>query len=114
MSTMSDLIGFQGYLNSSAPWSFQEHNVLWKSGRHYHDFQPSNEWEEVCSYPYPRFWDQGGHLINDNYTQAMVGCRDSEFNQYGEVGAFGTYPEWQKQLSKFNGVQDRLREWRPS
>jgi alpha-1,3-glucan synthase len=34
--------------------------------------------------------------------------------QYGDVESFGTYPEWQKQLSKFGFTQDRLREWRPS
>jgi alpha-1,3-glucan synthase len=44
----------------------------------------------------------------------MGGCRDSEFDQYGDVDSFVTYPEWQKQLSKFGFVQDRLREWRPS
>ncbi|KAK4971939.1 hypothetical protein LTR66_011355, partial [Elasticomyces elasticus] len=114
MSTMSDLVAFQGYLNSSTPWRFNEHNALWKGDREYADWKFGNDWEEACSYPYPRFWDQGGHYINDNFTQAMVGCRDSEFNQYGDVGAFGNYPEWQKQLSKFNSVQDRLREWRPS
>jgi len=34
--------------------------------------------------------------------------------QYGEVSSFGDYTEWQRQLSKFAFVQDRLREWRPS
>jgi len=28
--------------------------------------------------------------------------------------SFGNYTEWQRQLSKFAFVQDRLREWRPS
>ncbi|KAL9074388.1 MAG: hypothetical protein Q9157_004415 [Trypethelium eluteriae] len=114
MSTMSDLIGFVGHLNDTAPFSFSEYDTIWKSSRHYSDWSPSNNWEPECSYPYPRFWDQGGHLINDNNTQAMVGCMDSEFDQYGDVTAFGTYTEWQKELSKFNFAQDRLREWRPS
>jgi alpha-1,3-glucan synthase len=30
------------------------------------------------------------------------------------VSAFGEFPEWQKQLSKFASVQDRLSEWKPS
>jgi alpha-1,3-glucan synthase len=47
-------------------------------------------------------------------TENMVGCRASDFDQYGDVDSFATYPEWQKQLSKFGFVQDRLREWRPS
>ncbi|KAF2765531.1 hypothetical protein EJ03DRAFT_330849 [Teratosphaeria nubilosa] len=113
MSTMSDLFAFEGYLNSSAPFSFTEHKMFYKDPFVYRDYTHSNKFEKECSFPYPRFWDQGGHIIDDNYTRAMVGCMDSEFNQYGEVGAFGVYPEWQKQLSKFNGVQDRLREWRP-
>ena len=28
--------------------------------------------------------------------------------------AFGVHPDWQRQLSKFASVQDRLREWSPS
>jgi alpha-1,3-glucan synthase len=27
--------------------------------------------------------------------------------------AFGVHPDWQRQLSKFASVQDRLREWKP-
>lgn len=114
MATMSDLIGFKGYLNTSAPWDYHEHEALWKSSQHYNDWNFNNTWYDECPYSYPKFWDQGGHVINDNYTTAMVGCMDSEFDQYGDVGAFGTYPEWEKQLSKFNSVQDRLRDWRPS
>lgn len=36
------------------------------------------------------------------------------FIQYGEVDAFGDYPDWQRQVSKFAHVQDRLREWHPA
>ncbi len=28
--------------------------------------------------------------------------------------AFGVHPDWQRQLSKFASVQDRLREWNPT
>jgi len=28
--------------------------------------------------------------------------------------AFGVHPDWNRQLSKFASVQDRLREWQPS
>lgn len=114
MATMSNLFGFDGYYNTSTPWSFTEHKMEYTSSTTYRDFYHSNEFHEVCPYPFPRFWDQGGNQILDNNTNAMVGCMDSEFNQFGDVGAFGVYPEWQKQLSKFNGVQDRLREWRPA
>jgi alpha-1,3-glucan synthase len=33
--------------------------------------------------------------------------------QYGEVASFGNYTEWERQITKFAFVQDRLREWRP-
>lgn len=42
------------------------------------------------------------------------GCRASDFDQYGDMEAFGVHPDWQRQLSKFASVQDRLREWQPS
>lgn len=37
----------------------------------------------------------------------------SDNSQYGEVSSFGNYPEWERQVTKFAFVQDRLREWRP-
>ena len=41
------------------------------------------------------------------------GCLLSDFDQYGDLEAFGVYPDWQRQLTKFASVQDRLREWKP-
>ena len=38
----------------------------------------------------------------------------SDFDQYGDMEAFGVHPDWQRQLSKFASVQDRLREWQPT
>src|ERR1700731_1971715 len=38
---------------------------------------------------------------------------NSEFDQYGDTEAFGVFPDWQRQLSRFASVQDRLREWNP-
>ena len=108
--SMGDLIGFEGYLNTSTPFSRTEHNALWKSQRRYHDFDFGNN--ELSNCEYPRFYDDDGHEVL-NLTNFLVGCRDSEFDQYGEIGAFGNYPEWQRQISKFAYVQDRLREWRP-
>jgi alpha-1,3-glucan synthase len=40
-------------------------------------------------------------------------CYNSDFDQYGDMEAFGVHPDWQRQLSKFASVQDRLREWDP-
>lgn len=39
---------------------------------------------------------------------------ESDFDQYGDMEAFGVHPDWQRQLSKFASVQDRLREWNPN
>lgn len=42
-------------------------------------------------------------------------CHESEFSLYGDLAgtaATGSIPVWQNQLSKFDAVQDRLREWR--
>jgi alpha-1,3-glucan synthase len=46
--------------------------------------------------------------------QETDGCLLSEFDQYGDMEAFGVHPDWQRQLSKFASVQDRLREWNPT
>ncbi|KAJ9634222.1 hypothetical protein H2199_009052 [Coniosporium tulheliwenetii] len=108
-ATMGDLLGFEGFLNVSTPFDAGEHDFVWKDTRRYHDFAAGNDWIPKCDYP--RFWDAQGHLVT-NLSHLLVGCRDSEFDQYGEVAAFGDYPEWQKQISKFAFVQDRLREWR--
>ncbi|KAG8533939.1 uncharacterized protein KY384_001680 [Bacidia gigantensis] len=110
MSTMGDLIGFEGYLNTSTPFNKQEHNALWKSDRRYHDFAFGNNELPHCTYP--RFYGDDGLEVK-NLSTELVGCRDSEYDQYGEIAAFGNYPEWQRQISKFAFVQDRLREWRP-
>ncbi|KAI9835518.1 MAG: hypothetical protein M1819_001969 [Sarea resinae] len=112
MGTLGDLLGFDGYLNTSAPFSFEEHTAVWKSERRYHDFDISSQWLDHCDYP--RFWTETGEMLTSNVTDRLIGCMNSDFDQYGDVASFGNYPEWQKQLSKFGFVQDRLREWRPS
>ncbi|KAI9741677.1 MAG: Cell wall alpha-1,3-glucan synthase ags1 [Cirrosporium novae-zelandiae] len=112
LGTMGDLIGFQGYMNASTPFTLIEHKVQWKSSRHYHDFEFGNTYEEKCNYP--RFWNDTGYPVSTTVTNEMVGCYDSDFDQYGDTEAFGVFPDYQRQLSKFASVQDRLREWKPS
>ncbi|RDK37106.1 alpha-1,3-glucan synthase [Aspergillus phoenicis ATCC 13157] len=109
--TMGDLIGFQGYLNRSAPINPNEYDYVWKYDRQYWDFQPGNQIESQCPWEYPRFWDDDGTGLTT--TTLGASCRDSEFDQYGEVAAFGNYTEWEGQIAKFAFVQDRLRSWRP-
>ncbi|PWY83588.1 alpha-1,3-glucan synthase [Aspergillus heteromorphus CBS 117.55] len=109
--TMGDLVGFQGYLNRSAPINPNEYDYVWKYDRRYWDFQPGNQIEAECPWEYPRFWDDDGTGLTT--TTLGTSCRYSELDQYGEVGAFGNYTEWEGQIAKFAYVQDRLRAWRP-
>ena len=85
MSTLGDLIGFEGFLNVSTPLSYTEHNALWKTPRRYHDFAFDNEELDHCDVPYPRFWDDFGEPVSKNGTENLIGCRKSEFDQYGDI-----------------------------
>lgn len=76
---MGDLIGFEGYLNTSTPWDFDEHNAVWKSDRRYHDFQIDNDRSEQCEYP--TFWTEKGERVGKNVTEKFVSCRKSDFDQ---------------------------------
>jgi alpha-1,3-glucan synthase len=113
MATMGNLNGFVGYLNASVPFSLHEHEVIPVDPMfQYHDFHPGNDYNETCSYP--RFWLETGFLIPEETKENFKGCYNSEFDQYGDTEAFGVHPDWQRQLSRFASVQDRLREWIPS
>ncbi|CAK47606.1 CAZyme family GH13 [Aspergillus niger] len=112
LATMGDLIGFEGYLNETAPFTVKEYKTLWKSEREYVDFRPGNTYNETCDYP--AFWNETGYPVEKYVYEELVGCYDSDFDQYGDLEAFGVYPDWQRELTKFASVQDRLREWRPS
>ncbi|KAG9926214.1 putative alpha 1,3 glucan synthase, partial [Aureobasidium melanogenum] len=122
-ATMADLIGFDGYLNESTPFLPEEHQVIWKTERQYPDFAFGNTKTSPCELP--RFWDESGSQVqkgahSDNFSttfdtlSSLSSCFDSDFDQYGDTEAFGVFPDWQRQLSKFASVQDRLREWKPS
>ncbi|WBW73643.1 cell wall alpha-1,3-glucan synthase Mok11 [Schizosaccharomyces osmophilus] len=108
VATLSDLVGFQNYVNTTTPFSLMEHNALWKSEHRYRDWAFQNEWDFECTLP--EFWGEDGYPV----VLEWKGCYDSEFDQYGDTEAFGSHPDWERQLSKFASVQDRLREWKPS
>jgi alpha-1,3-glucan synthase len=110
--SMGDLLGFEGFLNSTTPFTLNEHKVQYKTDRTYLDFNYGNSYNETCDYP--RFWLETGYPVGTDVTDQMKGCYNSEFDQYGDTEAFGVFPDWQRQLSKFASVQDRLREWVPS
>ncbi len=108
-ATLGDLIGFDGYLNTTTPFTLDEHQVQWKSSREYHDFHIGNNYNKTCQYP--KFWLETGFPVGEDVTSQMGGCYDSDFDQYGDTEAFGVFPDWRRELSKFASVQDRLREW---
>ncbi|KAJ5081763.1 hypothetical protein NUU61_010027 [Penicillium alfredii] len=112
VSTMGDLIGFEGYLNTTTPFTLKEHKAMWKSDRHYVDFEFGNTYNETCDYP--RFWNETGYPVDQYVWDELGGCYDSDFDQYGDIEAFGVFPDWKRELAKFASVQDRLREWVPS
>jgi alpha-1,3-glucan synthase len=83
---MGDLIGFQGFLNTSAPINPNEYDFVWKSDRRYWDFQLGNQIDDPCPWEYPRFWDD----LGDGLTNTTLGasCRNSEFDQVHCVSFF--------------------------
>ncbi|KAF9535312.1 modular protein with glycoside hydrolase family 13 and glycosyltransferase family 5 domains [Crepidotus variabilis] len=115
VGTMADLIGFEGHMNTSTPFSLNEYNAEWKKPNYapwnfteYRDFNIDNTRNSSCEMP--KFWQDDGTTV----TVQTNGCMNSDFDQYGDMEAFGVHPDWQRQLSKFASVQDRLREWKPS
>jgi alpha-1,3-glucan synthase len=89
--TMGDLLGFDGYLNDTTPFTLKEHKVVWKSDRRYLDFDIKNDYSDKCDYP--RFWNETGYPIDKEYTDLMNGCYDSDVDQYGKLGSFCFAPQ---------------------
>lgn len=71
-ATMGDLIGFKGFLNVSTPFYTQEHDVVWKSERRYHDFHQSDAYLDKCEYP--RFWDDSGNQAGFSQCPTLMFC----------------------------------------
>ncbi|KAJ8584921.1 glycoside hydrolase family 13/glycosyltransferase family 5 protein [Rhizopogon salebrosus TDB-379] len=116
VGTLSDLLGFEGFLNVSAPFTLNEYSAVYKDSNYlpwgfseYADFTVINERNTSCQLPV--FWQDDGTI---QPITGYDGCMESDFDQYGDMEAFGVHPDWQRQLSKFASVQDRLREWKPS
>ncbi|KAG8911787.1 Cell wall alpha-1,3-glucan synthase ags1, partial [Tulasnella sp. 417] len=114
VGTMGDFIAWKGYENSSAPFSLSEYDAVWKHPKYapwgideYQDFKIANTYNNSCQLP--TMWLENGTL----YDVGFAGCYASEFDQYGDMEAFGVHPDYERQLSKFASVQDRLREWQP-
>jgi len=75
-ATLGDLIGFDNYLNTTTPFTLAEHQVQWKTDRHYHDFNIGDDYNKTCTYP--KFWLETGYPVGDDVTSDMVGCYDSD------------------------------------
>ena len=71
MATLGDLIGFEGYLNVSAPLSYTEHNAMWKTSRRYHDFDIGNNELDECDVKYPRWWNDCKLQLPTLFSPAM-------------------------------------------
>ena len=76
---MGDLLGFEGYMNTTTPFTLDEHHVEWKSDRRYLDWRVSEHYNDTCEYP--RFWLETGEPVGDDVTSQMKGCFDSDFDQ---------------------------------
>lgn len=94
MSTMGNLLGYGGkYLNTTVDFSFDEYDAVWKDPqRRYHDFDFGNTQDPDCQLP--RIWEQDGYLEPKNITDQFHGCRDSEFDMYGDTKDTGSYPSY--------------------
>ena len=80
---MADLIGFNGYLNATAPFNPREYQVEYKSDQAYLDFSFGNKYNNTCEYP--RFWNETGNIVlkDTAHFSELVGCYDSDFDQVG-------------------------------
>lgn len=79
LGSMGDLLGFEGYLNETAPFAPLEHKVVWKSSRRYLDFDIGTEYNETCNLP--RFWNETGERVDPIWLEDFGGCYNSEFDQ---------------------------------
>lgn len=79
---MGDLIGSEGFLNNTTPFSPKEHKAVWKTDRQYPDFKFGNNYKATCEYP--RAWNESGYPVlkdSDTVFSQLIGCYDSEFDQ---------------------------------
>lgn len=83
LGSMGDLLGFEGYLNETAPFAPEEHKVVWKSSRRYLDFDIGTDYNKTCNLP--RFWNETGERVEQVWLDEFGGCYDSEFDQVLDI-----------------------------
>ena len=86
-ATLGDLVGFEGHLNESVPFSPSEYPAQYKGARQYNDFSFGNTYNSTCVFP--RFWNETGFPVNSSVNTQFNGCYDSEFDQFGDTEAVG-------------------------
>lgn len=79
VATLGDLLGFEGYLNQSAPFKPDEHKVIWKTDRQYLDFSIGETYNETCDFP--RFWNETGYPVDAYVNEQFKGCYNGDFDQ---------------------------------
>ena len=94
-------------MNTTTPFDLNGYSVFYKGRKTYPDFVVNNTIDYSCKLP--TLYNETGYPIT---VPLPNGCHASDFDQFGDVEAFGVFPPWQRQLSKFAGVQDRLKEWK--
>ncbi|KAI9613753.1 hypothetical protein KEM48_003646 [Puccinia striiformis f. sp. tritici PST-130] len=113
-TTMGDLIGNSKFLNASTPFSLDGYEVDGRTlpTRHgIYNATPISTLRNTRSTCHlPNFYDNDGSQIT-TVDSKLDGCYAGDFDQFGDIEAFGVHADWKRQLSKFASVQDRLREW---
>ncbi|KAI8241993.1 Cell wall alpha-1,3-glucan synthase mok13 [Colletotrichum sp. SAR 10_99] len=113
VATLGDLIGYKEYLNTTAPFEPHEMEAIYKTDRHYLDWTFPTGYNKTCE-NFPRLYYESGYEVGEEVYGMFEGCYDGDFDQFGDTEAFGVYPDYRRQLTKFASVQDRLREWVPA
>lgn len=86
---MADLLGFKGFLNSTAPLNPLEYRTVWKGDERYFDFMTSDKYNEECNYPI--LYSEDGRPVrngSDSFFDELKGCYDSEFDQVGILQSY--------------------------
>ncbi|KAJ3045031.1 Cell wall alpha-1,3-glucan synthase ags1 [Rhizophlyctis rosea] len=111
VSTLADWVGYEGYVNVSTPFTMDPYRAIYKTPYSYADFNISGEWDYNCQIP--RFWGLDGfpQIVPP---QIRPGCFNNDFVTNGDSESMADFAPYQRSLTKFAGVQDRVRDWSDS
>ncbi|KAI7955973.1 hypothetical protein MJO29_007372 [Puccinia striiformis f. sp. tritici] len=113
-TTLSDFLEFKGNSGKAATFNLHGYEVEYKTTaqkpwniNQYAEFQFTNGRDPSCRLP--KFYNPNGSEVLP--PTDWDGCYAGDFDQFGDSSPAGKAPPWQDQLTKYSGVQDRLREW---